>query len=115
MNPIFSRIWISERLSCALYLVRRQKEGLWRTRVKLLPGVMLYILGQLDADGATVLDYFVIPARVRGMLQKTFRFNAGTEVDRFRVADVRTVCWVLSRHRALALPAPLDPPRLRRK
>jgi DNA invertase Pin-like site-specific DNA recombinase len=107
-NPIHSRFWISNRLRCALYLVRRRKTDLWRTRLKLGPGVTLYILGRLDADDHTILDFYVIPTAARRMMQKTFRLNAGTEVERFRVADIATVCWVLSKHRALALPAPLN-------
>jgi DNA invertase Pin-like site-specific DNA recombinase len=105
-NSIFTRFWVSDRLCCALFLVRWRQGGRWRIKLNPQRMALFYLLVRLDEDDATILDYYVIPAGYVRREQTYLRLGEGRGVDRFKVPDLATACWTICKRALPTLPSP---------
>jgi hypothetical protein len=112
VKSIFTRFWVSDGLCGQLKLVPWRDRSGWQVKMYKYEKVMVYVLVRLKEDQRSILDYYVIPAEFFRVTQKMLQLGVGEEVERFRVADVPTVCWAMRRRKSAPAPRPITAKRV---
>jgi DNA invertase Pin-like site-specific DNA recombinase len=90
----YGRFWI-ENLTCYLQLAgqytTRRGNVRWGADIKSIPHTALRLVGRLNSDGQTVMDYYLFPSSAIPRMPRAFKIKNGAEVEGYRIRDLAAV------------------------